>query len=112
MKSIFENKSILITGATGYFGSNCLEEIFKKHNPKKVVVFSRDEMKQYELSKKFSEKKFPIRYFLGDVRDRDRLIRACSDINIIIHAAAMKQVPSAEYNPTECIATNIRGKPL
>ena len=109
MKSIFENKSILITGATGYFGSNCLEEIFKKHNPKKVVVFSRDEMKQYELSKKFSEKKFPIRYFLGDVRDRDRLIRACSDINIIIHAAAMKQVPSAEYNPTECIATNISG---
>ncbi len=109
MKKIFENKSILITGATGFFGSNCLEKILKYTKPKKVVVYSRDELKQYELSKKFNEDTYPIRFFLGDVRDRNRLMRACSNIDIIIHSAAMKQVPASEYNPTECIATNING---
>ena len=109
MKNIFNKKSILITGATGYFGANCLEKILLGSNPEKVVVYSRDELKQYQLSQKFDEKNFPVRYFLGDVRDRDRLIRACANIDIIIHAAAMKQVPAAEYNPTECIATNING---
>ena len=109
MKNIFNKKSILITGATGYFGAHCLEKILLSSNPTKVVVYSRDELKQYQLSQKFNENDFPVRYFLGDIRDRDRLIRACANIDIIIHAAAMKQVPAAEYNPTECIATNING---
>lgn len=107
--SIFNNKSILITGATGFFGSHCLEKILKESKPKKVVIYSRDEMKQFELSQRFNEKDYPVRFFLGDVRDKNRIVRACSDIDIIIHAAAMKQVPAAEYNPTECIATNING---
>ena len=107
--SIFNNKSILITGATGFFGSHCVEAILKESTPKKVVIYSRDEMKQFELSQKFNDKDYPVRFFLGDVRDRNRIIRACSDIDIIIHAAAMKQVPASEYNPTECIATNING---
>ena len=109
MKNIFNKKSILITGATGYFGAHCLEKILLGSKPKKVGVFSREELKQYQLSQKFNENDFPVRYFLGDIRDRDRLIRACANIDIIIHAAAMKQVPAAEYNPTECIATNISG---
>jgi len=109
MKSIFNKKSILITGATGYFGAHCLEKILLGSNPKKVVIYSRDELKQFQLSQKFNEKDFPVRYFLGDIRDRERLIRACANIDIIIHTAAMKQVPAAEYNPTECIATNING---
>lgn len=109
MRSIFKNKAILITGATGFFGVNCLKEILLKGKPKKVIVYSRDEMKQFELSKTYDEKKYPVRYFLGDIRDKERLVRACYDIDIIIHAAAMKQVPAAEYNPTECIATNING---
>tara|TARA_A100001011_G_scaffold400668_1_gene517395 strand:+ start:11183 stop:12190 length:1008 start_codon:yes stop_codon:yes gene_type:complete len=107
--SQFNNKSILITGATGFFGSQCLKNILFSSKPKKVVVYSRDELKQFELSQKFPEDKFPVRYFLGDIRDKERLVRACSSINIIIHAAAMKQVPASEYNPTECIATNILG---
>ncbi len=109
MKSIFDNKSILITGATGFFGTNCLKSILYSSKPKKIIVYSRDELKQFQLTQRFSEKKFPIRYFLGDMRDRERLIRACANIDIIIHAAAMKQVPASEYNPTECIATNIIG---
>ena len=109
MKSLFNNKSILITGATGYFGVNCLEKILFNSKPKKIVVYSRDELKQFQLSQRFSENDYPIRYFLGDIRDRERLIRACSNVDIIIHAAAMKQVPASEYNPTECIATNIIG---
>ncbi len=109
MYSQFKNKSILITGGTGSFGSKCVELLLKKSKIKRLVVFSRDELKQYELSKKFSSDKYPIRYFIGDVRDRDRLIRACSNIDYIIHAAAMKQVLTSEYNPTECIATNIIG---
>ncbi len=109
MKSIFNNKSILITGATGFFGSHCLEKILLNSKPKKIVVYSRDELKQFQLSQRFDENKFPVRYFIGDIRDRERLIRACANIDIIIHAAAMKQVPASEYNPTECIATNING---
>ena len=105
MRSIFKNKAILITGATGFFVVNCLKEILLKGKPKKVIVYSRDEMKQFELSKIYHERKYPVRYFLGDIRDKERLVRACYDIDIIIHAAAMKQVPAAEYNPTECIAT-------
>ena len=109
MNSLFKNKSVLITGATGFFGTKCLEKILLNSKPKRVVVYSRDEMKQFELAQKFQEKLFPIRFFLGDIRDKERLIRACVDVDIIIHAAAMKQVPASEYNPTECIATNING---
>jgi len=104
------NKSILITGGTGSFGHKCVEVILKKYKPKKLVILSRDELKQYEMSQRFSDKKYPcIRYFIGDVRDVERIKRACADINIIIHAAAMKHVTTSEYNPTECIATNIQG---
>ncbi|OUU25501.1 MAG: UDP-N-acetylglucosamine 4,6-dehydratase (inverting) [Candidatus Endolissoclinum sp. TMED37] len=109
MKSFFKNKNILITGGTGSFGIKSLELILKKFKPNKVIVFSRDELKQYELSKLFAEDKFPIRYFIGDVRDKERLYRACVGIDYIIHAAAMKRVNASEYNPTECIATNILG---
>ena len=77
MKSIFDKKAILITGATGYFGVNCLKKILLGSNPKKVVVYSRDELKQFQLSQRFKENDFPVRYFLGDIRDRDRLIREC-----------------------------------
>ena len=109
MKTLLNNKKILITGGTGSFGVKCLDLIFKKERPNKVVVFSRDELKQYELSKLYPEEKYPIRYFIGDVRDKERLSRACVGIDLIIHAAAMKRVNASEYNPTECIATNIIG---
>ena len=102
-------KSILISGGTGSFGKNFVETILKKYKPKKVVIFSRDELKQYEMAQKLPEAKYPIRYFIGDVRDRNRVFRACAGIDIIVHAAAMKHVSAAEYNPTECIATNIIG---
>ena len=104
-----KNKSILITGGTGSFGVHCLSFIFKKYKPKKVVVFSRDELKQYELSKIYNDESYPIRYFIGDVRDKNRLYRAFSNIDCVIHAAAMKRVTAAEYNPAECINTNIIG---
>jgi len=104
------NKNILITGGTGSFGSKFIELVLKKYKPNKLVIFSRDEQKQYEMSQFLSEAKYPnIRYFIGDVRDKSRLDRACANIDFIIHAAAMKHVTAAEYNPTECIATNIFG---
>ena len=105
------NKSILITGGTGSFGKAFINRVLKKYpRIKKLVVFSRDELKQDLMRDKFSEKKYPnLRYFLGDVRDYQRLTRALDDINIVIHAAALKQVPAAEYNPTEFIKTNIIG---
>ncbi len=109
MISSLKNKSILITGGTGSFGERCIGFLLKKFKPKKIVVFSRDELKQYELSKKYEEEKYPIRYFIGDVRDKNRLYRACSNIDFIIHAAAMKRVTAAEYNPNECIETNVIG---
>jgi len=108
---MFNNKSILITGGTGSFGKEFVKTIFKKYKKiKRLVIFSRDEFKQSEMSEEFPEKKYPaIRFFIGDVRDRDRLIRACKSIDYIIHAAALKQVPIAEYNPMEFIKTNIIG---
>ena len=108
---MLNNKSILITGGTGSFGKAFIKEVLKRYPKiKKLVVFSRDELKQFEMSKEFSEKKFPnIRYFIGDVRDRFRLQRAFQDIDIVIHAAALKQVPTAEYNPMEFIQTNVIG---
>ena len=105
-----KNKSILITGGTGSFGKNFIKYIYKKHkNLKKIVVFSRDEWKQHELSNELKIDKKKIRFFLGDVRDRNRLITALKGIDIVIHAAALKQVPAAEYNPLEFIKTNISG---
>ena len=104
---MFNGKSILITGGTGSFGHHCVEMIFKNYAPKKVVIFSRDELKQYEMAQKFT---YPeMRYFLGDVRDAERLVQAMRGIDYVIHAAALKQVPAAEYNPMECIKTNVHG---
>ena len=106
----FNNKNILITGGTGSFGTKCVETLLRDYKPKRLVIFSRDELKQYEMSQVYSEEKFScLRYFLGDVRDGERVKRACANIDIIIHAAAMKHVTASEYNPTECIETNING---
>lgn len=106
---LLKNKVILITGGTGSFGQKFTEIIFKKYKPKKVIIFSRDEFKQYEMAKKFSEPKFNIRYFLGDIRDKGRLERAFTGVNYVIHAAALKQVPALEYNPVEAVKTNVLG---
>ena len=108
---MLKNKSILITGGTGSFGKKFVKKILEKNNNiKKLIIFSRDELKQYEMAKNFSSKKYPqVRYFIGDVRDKERLERACEDVDYIIHAAALKQVPAAEYNPMEFIKTNIHG---
>jgi UDP-N-acetylglucosamine 4,6-dehydratase len=105
------NKSVLITGGTGSLGKALTKEILYKHqNVKKVIIFSRDEQKQFEMAQEFSEAEFPqIRYFIGDVRDKERLIRAFEGVDYVIHAAAMKHVPIAEYNPDECIKTNVNG---
>ena len=111
MKSFFNNSSILVTGGTGSFGNKFLELVIKKKLKfKRLVIFSRDELKQSEMEKKFPLKKYPfLRFFIGDIRDLDRLKRAFQGIDYIIHAAALKQVPAAEYNPTEFIKTNIIG---
>ena len=105
------NKSILITGGTGSFGKKFIETLLQNHPElRRVIIYSRDELKQFEMSQQFSEQKYPgIRYFIGDVRDAARLKRACEGVDIIIHAAALKQVPAAEANPMECIMTNVMG---
>ena len=110
--NFLKNKSILITGATGSFGSRLLRFLLKlkSNKPKRVIVFSRDELKQFELSKIFSEIDYPtVRYFLGDIRDYQRLKMAFEDVDYVIHAAALKQVPTAEYNPIEFVKTNVIG---
>jgi UDP-N-acetylglucosamine 4,6-dehydratase len=104
---MFNNKSILITGGTGSFGKKYTEILLKKYNPKKIIIYSRDELKQYEMAQTFNQK--CMRYFIGDVRDKDRLKKAMDGVDYVIHAAAIKQVPIAEYNPMECIKTNING---
>lgn len=108
---MINNKSILITGGTGSLGKALTKHILSNYpSVKKLVIFSRDEQKQFQMAQEFSERDYPqIRYFLGDVRDQDRLIRAFQGIDIVIHAAAMKHVHLAEYNPDECIKTNIGG---
>lgn len=108
---MFNKKSILITGGTGSFGKAWVRYILKKYkNIKRLVIFSRDELKQFEMQSEFSIKKYPcMRYFIGDVRDSERLAVALRDIDFVIHAAALKQVPTAEYNPIETIKTNIIG---
>ena len=104
---MFNNKTILITGATGSFGNAYTKFLLKNYKCKKIIIFSRDELKQYEFAEKF--KSDILRFFIGDVRDKDRLNLACREVDYIVHAAAMKQVPASEYNPFECIKTNIQG---
>lgn len=110
MKDFLHDKTILITGGTGSFGKEFVKTVLENYSPKRLIVFSRDELKQYEMAQVFPLSKYPaIRYFIGDVRDKERLYRACKGVDIIVHAAAMKHVPAAEYNPTEAIKTNIYG---
>lgn len=104
---MFNGKSIFISGGTGSFGRNFIRRLLEQYQPKRVVVFSRDELKQYEMQQTFNAP--CMRYFLGDVRDADRLRQAMRGIDYVVHAAALKQVPAAEYNPTECIRTNVNG---
>ncbi|WP_338355683.1 UDP-N-acetylglucosamine 4,6-dehydratase (inverting) [uncultured Marinobacter sp.] len=105
---MFENSSILITGGTGSFGHTFVPMLLERFNPRKVIIFSRDEMKQWEMAKKFAGD-HRVRFFIGDVRDKDRLYRALDGVDYVVHAAATKIVPTAEYNPFECIKTNING---
>ncbi len=104
---MFNNKNILITGGTGSFGKKYTEIILSKYKPNKIIIFSRDELKQYEMAQSFNNK--CMRYFIGDVRDENRVVEAMDGVDIVIHAAALKHVPVAEYNPMECIKTNITG---
>ena len=104
---MFNDKNIFITGGTGSFGKHFIRRILKDYKPNKVVVFSRDELKQFEMQDEFNSA--CMRYFLGDVRDHERLLEATRGIDIIIHAAALKQVPAAEFNPMECVKTNVNG---
>ena len=107
---MLNNKVILITGGTGSFGKKCTEIILNRYEPKKVIIFSRDELKQFEMKQIFDEKSYPcMRYFIGDIRNKERLYRAFFGVDYIIHAAALKQVPALEYNPFEGIETNIIG---
>ena len=105
---MFTNSTILITGGTGSFGNTFVPMTLEKYNPKKLIIFSRDEMKQWEMTKKFQNDK-RVRFFIGDVRDKDRLYRALDGVDFVVHAAATKIVPTAEYNPFECVKTNILG---
>ncbi|OCL92501.1 UDP-N-acetylglucosamine 4,6-dehydratase (inverting) [Arcobacter porcinus] len=104
---MFNGKNILITGGTGSFGKKYTEVLLEKYKPNKIIIFSRDELKQYEMAQEYNAK--CMRYFIGDVRDNQRLKQATKDVDFIIHAAALKHVPIAEYNPMECIKTNIDG---
>ncbi len=108
---MLDNKSILVTGGTGSFGRAFVRTVLAKYpGVRRLVIYSRDELKQYEMSQEFSQQEFPqLRYFIGDIRDQDRLRRALEGIDIVVHAAALKQVPAAEYNPFECIKTNVLG---
>jgi UDP-N-acetylglucosamine 4,6-dehydratase len=104
---MFNGKSILITGGTGSFGKQYVNTLLRRYRPKKLIIYSRDELKQFEMQQDYHAE--CMRYFLGDVRDRDRMVQALSGVDYVIHAAALKQVPAAEYNPMECVKTNIHG---
>ena len=105
---MFLNSTILITGGTGSFGHSFVPMTLERHNPKKIIVLSRDEMKQWEMAKLYGNDS-RVRFFIGDVRDRERLYRAFDGVDYVVHAAATKIVPTAEYNPFECIKTNVNG---
>ncbi|MEK9723234.1 MAG: UDP-N-acetylglucosamine 4,6-dehydratase (inverting) [Rhodospirillaceae bacterium] len=105
-----DGRSILVTGGTGSFGQRFVQTVLERYKPKRLAIYSRDELKQYEMQQKFDPKEHRcLRYFLGDVRDLDRLKMALRGVDTVVHAAALKQVPAAEYNPTECIHTNVLG---
>lgn len=104
---MFDGQSILITGGTGSFGQRFVRTLLERFKPRRIIVYSRDELKQYEMQQRFNAS--CMRYFLGDVRDRDRLTMAMRGVDYVVHAAALKQVPAAEYNPMECVRTNING---
>ncbi|MBB3063190.1 UDP-N-acetylglucosamine 4,6-dehydratase (inverting) [Microbulbifer rhizosphaerae] len=105
---MFNNSSILVTGGTGSFGHTFIPMLLERYNPNRVIIFSRDEMKQWEMAKKFQTDP-RVRFFIGDVRDRDRIYRALDGVDYVVHAAATKIVPTAEYNPFECVKTNVMG---
>ena len=102
------HKKVLITGGTGSFGQKFVEIALQRYQPKKLIIFSRDELKQYEMRQKFNDDR-RLRFFIGDVRDKERLYRAFQGVDIVVHAAALKQIPAAEYNPFEVIKTNVLG---
>jgi UDP-N-acetylglucosamine 4,6-dehydratase/5-epimerase len=108
---MLNNKSVLVTGGTGSFGKAFVRTVLQRYpGVKRLVIFSRDELKQFEMAQEFSPREYPqLRFFIGDVRDAARLKRACEGVDIVVHAAALKQVPAAEYNPMECIKTNVLG---
>jgi UDP-N-acetylglucosamine 4,6-dehydratase len=104
---MFTGKSILVTGGTGSFGKAFIRIVLERYKPRRVIVYSRDELKQYEMAREYDSPQ--MRYFIGDVRDRDRLTKSFEDVDYVVHAAALKHVPIAEYNPIECIRTNVNG---
>lgn len=104
---MFSEKTVLITGGTGSFGKKYVKTLLERYSPEKIIIFSRDELKQYEMQQEFNHP--CLRYFIGDVRDKERMISAMEGVDFVIHAAALKQVPAAEYNPMECIKTNVHG---
>ena len=104
---MFDGKSILVTGGTGSFGKAFIKTLLTKHRPRRIAVYSRDELKQFEMQQEFNSAE--MRYFIGDVRDRERLTMAMRGVDYVVHAAALKQVPAAEYNPMECVKTNVYG---
>lgn len=104
---MFNNKSILVTGGTGSFGKKFIKILLERYNPERVIIYSRDELKQFEMQQVFNQP--CMRYFIGDVRDAERIKLAMKDVDYVVHAAALKQVPAAEYNPMECIKTNVMG---
>ena len=107
---MINNGNILVTGGTGSFGRKFVQAVLERHQPRRLIIFSRDELKQFEMSQQFGTERYPsIRYFIGDVRDVDRLRRAMQGVDVVIHAAALKQVPACEYNPMEAILTNVIG---
>jgi UDP-N-acetylglucosamine 4,6-dehydratase len=107
---MLNDKVVLVTGGTGSFGKKFTEVVLQRYKPRKLIIFSRDELKQFEMQQQFPESRYPcMRYFIGDVRDRERLYRAFDGVQIVVHAAALKQVPAAEYNPIEAVKTNVLG---
>ena len=106
---MLNNKSILITGGTGSFGKAFTRYVLENYDPRKIIIYSRDEFKQFMMQNEFKEYADKLRFFIGDVRDKDRMMRAFEGVDYVIHAAALKQVPACEYNPAEAIKTNIGG---
>ena len=106
---MLNGKTILVTGGTGSFGNAFTQYVLEHYEPKKIIIYSRDEFKQFNMANKFKKYKDKLRFFIGDVRDKDRLYRAFDGVDYVVHAAALKQVPACEYNPMEAVKTNIDG---